>query len=179
MWLVVELLYTVGHKKRSQLIFVCNFVKNQRILMQFSLRDLEMNGTCDTEHDPPHVINVATLPCESQNTENVILQLYITTKKLHHMYHSFIKVDQGHHVPYIYLFRVLYSKACVKQRFMTSTTCKHAWYKLVLTLTGTSSMLAWPSEIMCAWWWWTLWTHNLTWMFIYMIHQNIFMNLSM
>jgi len=31
--------------KRSQLIFVCNFVKNQRILMQFSLIDLEMNGT--------------------------------------------------------------------------------------------------------------------------------------
>jgi len=30
-------IYTVSHKKRSQLIFVCNFVKNQRILMQFSL----------------------------------------------------------------------------------------------------------------------------------------------
>jgi len=26
----------VGHKK-SQLIFVCNFVKNQQILMQFSI----------------------------------------------------------------------------------------------------------------------------------------------
>jgi len=46
--------------------------------MQFSLIDLEMNGTCDTKHDPPHVINVATLPCESQNTENVILQRDIT-----------------------------------------------------------------------------------------------------
>jgi len=72
------------------------------------------------------------------------------------MYHSFIKVDQGHHVPYIYLFRVLYSKACMKQRFMTSTTCENAPCKLVLTLTGTSSMLGWPSEIMCACWWWTL-----------------------
>jgi len=36
-------IYTVSHK-RSQLIFVCNFVKNQRILMQFSLLYLEMNG---------------------------------------------------------------------------------------------------------------------------------------
>jgi len=36
--------YTVSHKK-SQLIFVCNFVKNQLILMQFSLLDLTMNDT--------------------------------------------------------------------------------------------------------------------------------------
>jgi len=36
----------MGHKK-SQLIFVCSFVKYQRISMQFSLIDLEMNGTCD------------------------------------------------------------------------------------------------------------------------------------
>ena len=36
------------------------------------------------------------------------------------MYHSFIKVDQGHHVPYIYLLGVLYSKACMKQNSMTS-----------------------------------------------------------
>jgi len=69
------------------------------------------------------------------------------------MYHSFIKVNQGHHVRYIYLFGVLYSKACMKQRFMTSTTCKNARCKFALTLIGTSSMLAWPSEIMCACWW--------------------------
>jgi len=31
----------------SQLIFICNFVKDQRILMQFSLIDLEINDTCD------------------------------------------------------------------------------------------------------------------------------------
>jgi len=70
---------------------------------------------------PPHLINIATLPCESQNTENVILRQDITKELLHQMYHSFIKVDQSHHVLYIYLFGVLYSKACVKQRFMTST----------------------------------------------------------
>ena len=34
------IVYTVGH------IFVCNFVNNQQISMQFSLLDLEMNGTC-------------------------------------------------------------------------------------------------------------------------------------
>ena len=59
---------------------------------------------------------------------------------------------------------------------MISMTCKNAWCKLVLTLTRTSSMLVWPSEIMCACWWWTLWSHALTWMFIYMIHQNILEN---
>jgi len=47
--------------------------------MQFSLIDLEMNGTWwQYELRPPHLINVATLPCESQNTENVILQRDIT-----------------------------------------------------------------------------------------------------
>jgi len=49
------------------------------------------------------------------------------------MYHSFITVDQGHHVPYTYLFGVLYSEVCVKQRLMTSTTCENAWCKVGLT----------------------------------------------
>jgi len=57
-------------------------------------------------------------------------------RKLHQIYYSFIKVDQGHHVPYNYLFGVLYSKECMKQRSMTSTTCKNAWCKLLLTLKG-------------------------------------------
>jgi len=30
----------------SQLIFVCNFVKNQQILTTYSLLDLKVNGTC-------------------------------------------------------------------------------------------------------------------------------------
>jgi len=46
--------------------------------MQFSLIDLEMNGTWQYELHPPHLINVATLPFESQNTKNVILQRDIT-----------------------------------------------------------------------------------------------------
>jgi len=34
---------TVGRKKGAN-FFVCNVVKNQQILMQFSLTDLEMNS---------------------------------------------------------------------------------------------------------------------------------------
>jgi len=58
-------------------------VKNQRILIQFSLFDLTTN--------PSHLINVATLPCESRNSENVILQWDITKEnciKLHQSYAS-------------------------------------------------------------------------------------------
>jgi len=35
----------MSHKKWSQLIFVCNFMKNQWILMQFLLLELTMNDT--------------------------------------------------------------------------------------------------------------------------------------
>jgi len=41
--------------------------------MQFSLLDLTMNNTYGYELHPRHLINVATLPYESQNSENVIL----------------------------------------------------------------------------------------------------------
>jgi len=44
---VLTLAIHVSHKKRSQLIFVYNFVKNQRILMQVLLLELTMNDTCD------------------------------------------------------------------------------------------------------------------------------------
>jgi len=44
----LDKLYTPWAIKRSQLIFVSNFIKNQRILMQFSPLDLEVNGTCDS-----------------------------------------------------------------------------------------------------------------------------------
>jgi len=33
-----------------------------------------LNDTCDTESHPLHQTNVATLPCESQNTENACEQ---------------------------------------------------------------------------------------------------------
>jgi len=66
--------YTVGHKKEPTYFF-SNFVKNQWILMQFSLLDSQMNDTCAWHYElhPPHLISVTALHCESQNTENVIL----------------------------------------------------------------------------------------------------------
>jgi len=36
-----------GPYKKRQHSFVCNFVKNQQILMQFLLLDFKMNDTCD------------------------------------------------------------------------------------------------------------------------------------
>jgi len=45
--------------------------------MQFSLLELTMNDTWYELH-PPHLITVATLPCESRNSKNVILQWDIT-----------------------------------------------------------------------------------------------------
>jgi len=64
--------------KRSQLIFVCKFVKNQRILLHFTVRFRNERHMWQYELHPPHLINVATLLYESQNTENVILQWDIT-----------------------------------------------------------------------------------------------------
>ena len=53
--------------KRSQLIFVSNFVKNHQILTQFSV----LAVTVWTY--PAHLINVATLPCERRKTQIVIV----------------------------------------------------------------------------------------------------------
>jgi len=66
----------MSHTKRSQLIFFCNFMKNQWILMLFSLLDLAVNDTYDGMNftNAPHLINVAALPCETQDSKNVILQ---------------------------------------------------------------------------------------------------------
>jgi len=61
--------------------------------MQFSLLDLTMNSTCGGINFTPHLIHVATLPCESRNSENVMQ--WDVTKKLHQMYRiRFIEVDQ-------------------------------------------------------------------------------------
>jgi len=126
---------------------------------------------------PPHLINVATPPCESQNTENVILQPDITKENC-------IKciIDSSKWI------RVI---MCLTFTYLGCYTAKHVWNKdswhrqpaktldanlFNLTLTGTSSMLAWPPEIICACWWWTLWIHALPGMFIYMIHRNILWN---
>jgi len=54
------------------------------------------------EFYPPHLINVAILPCESQNIENVTLQRDINKENCIRCI-GVIEVDQGHHVPKIYL----------------------------------------------------------------------------
>jgi len=87
-----QIIYTPRTVQSSQLIFVRNFVKNQRILIQFSLLDLAMNNTCGGINFTPHLIHVATLHCESRNSENVI-QWDITKSASNVSYIRFIEMD--------------------------------------------------------------------------------------
>jgi len=94
--------------KRSELIFVCNLVKNQRIFMMFSLLYLNMNGTCDGMNFTQLLINAATannILWKSKHRKCNITAGYYQ-RKLHQIYHSFIEMDQGH-MAYIYLLEVL------------------------------------------------------------------------
>jgi len=102
------------------------------------------------ELHPPHLLNVATLPCGSQNSWKSNITVGYYQRKLHQMYRiCFIEMDL-----YIIKFGLLCSSACTKQRFVTSITCKNAWRKLRLTLNRMLSRLqltaARPSEIMRA-----------------------------
>ena len=67
------MLLHVGYKKEPSY-----FVRNQQIVIQLSLLHLKMNGTYGKLYPKHYLISVTTLPCESQNTENVTLQLDIT-----------------------------------------------------------------------------------------------------
>ena len=77
------------------------------------------------ELHPPYLISVATLPCESQNTENVTLQRDIT-KEIASDVSLLHQRGPGSSCAWNLLIWVLYSKACMKQRVMTSMTCKNA-----------------------------------------------------
>jgi len=135
-----------------------------------------MNSTWMNELHPPHLINVATLLCESQNTENVILQRDITKENCIKCITASSRRT-----------RVI---MCLKFTYMGCYTAMHVWndsrhWRPVKTLNANlvwlwlghhrcyDSPMAQPSEIMCVCWWCKLWTHALIWMFIYMIHQNI------
>ena len=168
----------MGHKEGANLFLSVTLVKKSSDFnVIFTVRFWnERHVKVWTSPTSPNWCCYSTLWKSKHRKCNKLITAGYHQRKLHQMYHSFIKVDQGHHVPYIYLLGVLYSKACMKQGFTTSTTYENTWCKLVLTLTGTSSTLTWPSEIMCVCWWWTLWTHALTWMFICIIHQNILWN---
>ena len=124
---------------------------------------------------PPHLISVATLPCESQNTENVTSQQDITKENC---IRCIIASSRWTRVIMCLKFTYMgvIQQSVHETKIHDIHDLRNAWCKLGLTLTRASSMLAWPSDIRCACWWWTLWTHALTWMFIYMIHQNILWN---
>jgi len=66
--------------KRSQLIFVCNFVKNQHHAF-FTVRFNDERYTWWYELNPPHLINAATLPCDSQNTAKCNITLWYYQRK--------------------------------------------------------------------------------------------------
>ena len=52
------------------------------------------------EFNPPHLISIATLPCEIRNTDHVKSQQDITKENGN----KFILASSKYHVPYIYLF---------------------------------------------------------------------------
>jgi len=154
---------TLWATKRSQLTFVCNFVKNQWNLRQFPLLYFKINSTWQYELHPPHLNNVAALPCESQNTENVILQWDITKENCIRCLIASKWTRVVMFVKFTYLG--CYTAMCVKQRFVTLTTCEK-FANLLWLQPGHHWQcdwpVVWPSEIICACWWWTLWIHDLT-----------------
>jgi len=115
---------------------------------------------------PPHLISVATLPCESRNSENVILQWVITKENC-------IKC-------------IVYTSSKWTCRLQNLGCCvamhvrnKDLWHlgpaktldaNLGWLWTerywGCNWPMAQPSEIMCACWWRTLWTHAVKLVFI-------------
>ena len=134
------------------------------------------------ELHPPHLINVATLPCENKKRKCNITAGN-DQRKLHQMYHSFIKVDQGHHVPEIYLY------GCYTAKLAWS---KDSWHRrsaktLDANLFRMQTCFNFDRNIINAGV--TVWDHMcvlvvdtlntcsaLTQMFIYMIRQNILWN---
>ena len=84
------------------LVFVCNFVKNQLIFNAvFSVRFWNEQYMWRREIHPPHLINVAILPCESRNTENacktaafnVNYKIAVTCTKLRWKFHKSLPVN--------------------------------------------------------------------------------------
>ena len=132
------------------------------------------------ELHPPYLINVATPPCESRSTENVILQLNITKE---HYTRCIIASSKWTRVTMCLKFAYFgcYTTMCVWN--------KDSWHRRPAKTLDANLVwrcdwpVAWPSEIMCACWWWTLWSliTAVTRMFIYMtfLLPEHFMKLSM
>jgi len=64
-------IYTVGHKKEANSFLPVTASKSMDFNAVF-------NDRFKNKLHPPHLINVATVPCEIQNTKNVILQWEFT-----------------------------------------------------------------------------------------------------
>jgi len=112
---------------------------------------------------PPHVINVATLPSESQNTENVILQRDVTKENCIRC-HSFIKVDQGHHALNLLIRGVI--QQCVYETKIHNIDnlrkpLKQTWFDFAQNITDSAidQRRDHLRSCVCACWWWILWTH--------------------
>jgi len=80
-------------------MFLCNFVKNQWILMQLSLLELQMNDTCDIINFTHLTWLVLLHHLMKVKTPKMLYYSRILLKNIASDDHSFIEVHQGHHVP--------------------------------------------------------------------------------
>ena len=126
----------------------------------------------------PYLTGVATLPYESLNTQNLILQRNITKENC--IIISSSKWTRVMCLKFSYL-GMLYTAMRVRN--------KDSWHRwpaitlgenLVWQWTGHYQRcdwpLTWPSEITSACWWWTFWIHALKRKFIKMTHHSVLWN---
>jgi len=100
-----------------------------------------MSGTCDGMNFTLSPITVATLPCESQNTENVILQhCRILPKEIASHVSQLHQSGQGI-VCLKFTYLGCYSAMRVWNDSRRRRPEENAWCKLRLTMTRTLSML--------------------------------------
>ena len=94
---VVSVTNTPWAIKRSQLSFVCNFVKYWRILISFSLLDLEKNCTCDVNltHLTWLVLlhnlvkfETSKMHVNTNSAFNVTYKIAVKCTKLHWQFHK-------------------------------------------------------------------------------------------
>jgi len=118
------------------------------------------------ELHPPHLINVATLPCEIRNSENIILQWDITKENC-------IKCIV--YASSKWTCR-LWNLGCYAAMHVRNKDLWDLWPAEMLDAnlgwlwTESYQGCDWPvarlSEILCACWWRTLWTHAVKLLFI-------------
>jgi len=111
----------------------------------------------------PHLINVATVPCESRNTEQWNTTVGYYQRKLHQMYH--IELHRNGPVDYK-IWDVM--QQCVYETKICDMTLLDANLAWLWTdyYQRCDRPVARQSEITCAFWWWALWTHTVKLLFI-------------